>query len=882
MKKFNQFLCIAVLTLFSTVMYAQSTVTGKIIDGDLNSPLPGANIIVKGTTNGTTSNFEGNFTLNSDSNSGEVVISYVGYVSQTLAFNGDTDLGTITLMSSDVGLDEIMIVASVAVDRKTPVAVSTVKAADIQLKLGTQEFPEVLKSTPGVYATKAGGGFGDGRINLRGFSSENVAVMINGVPVNDMENGRVFWSNWAGLGDVTSTMQVQRGLGAARVAVPSIGGTINILTKTTDAEEGGNILTTLGNDGYTKFGVTYSTGLMDSGWAATVSAAKTDGDGYVRGTQFNAVSYFLNVSKEINDQHKISFTAFGAKQRHGQRQNRQTIETFRNNPDGIKYNQDWGYKNGQLTSIEDNFYHKPQISLNHYWDLSDKTSISTAAYVSFGSGGGGGTLGSDSEVTGFEEIADGRSKFTSDEYRIGNFGPLDFDRIVAENIANGANGSNAALRASRNDHNWYGVLSTLKTDLTDDMVLLAGLDFRDYTGIHFREVTDLLGGQFIINEDNVNNPTGVAREGDKIDYHNDGKVGWLGAFAQLEYDISEKFNTFIALNASNTSYKRIDYFQYTADDPLRETDRFNFFGFGAKGGGNYRIDNNHNVFVNLGYFEKAADFDAVFPEFNNEEINKNAENQKIISFELGYGFRGEKLSANVNLYRTAWRDRTETLGFQLNEEETAFANLLGVNAIHQGVEVDFVYRATDRLTLTGMASLGDWIWEDNIENVRIFDEEQEEIDDSPVNLHIAGLKVGDAAQTTMALGASYKFGVNTRITVDYNYFGNLYSDFNPSDRGVDVDETGLTPEEIQAEIDAILATDPIQPWEVPAYGVFDTAISHSFPFGNFEATLIARMNNVFNTHYIADALDGEDSSAQKALVYYGFGRTFSVGATIKF
>ncbi|WP_400076201.1 TonB-dependent receptor [Winogradskyella sp. R77965] len=857
MKKFNQFLCIAVLTLFSTVMYAQSTVTGKIIDGDLNSPLPGANIIVKGTTNGTTSNFDGDFTITADSASGEIVISYVGYVSQTLAFSGDTDLGTITLMSSDVGLDEIMIVASVAVDRKTPVAVSTVKAADIQLKLGTQEFPEVLKSTPGVYATKAGGGFGDGRINLRGFSSENVAVMINGVPVNDMENGRVFWSNWAGLGDVTSTMQVQRGLGAARVAVPSIGGTINILTKTTDAEEGGNILTTLGNDGYAKFGVTYSTGLMDSGWAATVSAAKTDGDGYVRGTQFNAVSYFFNVSKEFNDQHKISFTAFGAKQRHGQRQNRHLIDTYRRSEDGIKYNSDWGYKNGQVTFIEDNFYHKPQISLNHYWDLNDKTSISTAAYVSFGSGGGGGTLGSDNEAPGFE--GDARSKFQSPDYRIGEFGPLNFDRIVEENIANGANGSSAALRASRNDHNWYGVLSTLKSNLSDDLVLLAGLDYRNYTGIHFREVTDLLGGQFIINEDDVNNATGVSRVGDKVSYHNDGLVGWLGAFGQLEYDVNENFNTFVAVNAANTSYKRKDYFNYLDGDPLQETDRYNFLAFGAKGGANYRLTGQHNVFVNVGYFERAADFDAVFPRFNNEDINAEAENQKILSFELGYGFRGEKFSANVNAYRTAWRDRTETIGFQLSEDETGFANILGVNAIHQGVEVDFVYRATDKLNITGMASLGDWRWEDDVTDVQILNEEQEVVD--TVNLFIADTPVGDAAQTTLALGFDYRFTAGTRLSLDYNYFDRLYADFNPSDRGV--------------------ANAP-DPWEVPAYGVFDTAFSHSFPFGNFEATLIGRMNNIFNTHYIADALDGPGSNAETALVYYGFGRTFSVGATLKF
>jgi outer membrane receptor for ferrienterochelin and colicin len=857
MKKINQFLFVALVMVFSNTALAQSTVTGTIIDGDLNTPLPGVNIIEKGTTNGVSSDFDGNFTIKTKATDAVLVITYVGFLTTEITISGDTNLENIVLDPSEFGLQEIQIIASVAVDRKTPVAVSTVRAADIELKLGTQEFPEVLKSTPGVYATKAGGGYGDGRINLRGFNSENVAVMINGVPVNDMENGRVYWSNWAGLGDVTSSMQVQRGLGAAKVAVPSIGGTINIISKTTDIEAGGNVIASVGNDGYRKYGLTYSTGLMENGFAATVSASKTDGEGYVTGTQFSGVSYFLNVSKEINDNHKLSFTAFGAKQRHGQRQNRQLIETYRASEDGIRYNSDWGYKNGQVTHVEDNFYHKPQISLNHYWTINEQTSVSTAAYASFGSGGGGGTLGSDNESPGFE--GDGRFKFTSPDYRIGQLGPLDLDRIVDENIANGANGSSAALRASRNDHNWYGILSTLKTDISDDLVLLAGLDYRNYKGIHFREVTDLLGGQFIINEDNVNNESGIAKVGDKVSYYNDGKVGWLGAFAQLEYDVNENFNTFISLNASNTSYQRVDYFNYLSTDALRETDTYNFFGFGAKGGANYRIDGNHNVFVNLGYFEKAASFDAVFPNFNNEEINSDAENQKITSFEVGYGFRSEKLSANVNLYRTAWRDRTETQSFQLNQDETGFANILGVNAIHQGIEVDFVYKATDKLTFTGMMSLGDWRWEDNVEDVNIINEEQEIVD--TVNLFIKDLRVADAAQTTFALGASYKFTNKTRMTLDYNYFDNLYADFDPSDRGTE----GAPPA-----------------WQVPAYGVFDVAFTHGFKLGSFDASLTARMNNVLNTDYISDALDGTGSNAQTALVYYGFGRTFSLGTKIKF
>jgi iron complex outermembrane receptor protein len=364
MKNFKNLLFIALFFATATVL-GQTKISGIIVD-ETNQPLPGASVLEKGTKNGTTTDFDGNFTLSAKSNSGVLIISFIGYTRKEVIFSSSkTNIGSIKLVEDQGSLDEIVVTAtSFAIDRKTPVAVSTIKASDIERKLGTQEFPEILKSTPGVYATKSGGGFGDGRINMRGFNSENVAVMINGVPVNDMENGRVYWSNWAGLSDVTSAMQVQRGLGAAKVAVPSIGGTINILSKTSDIEKGGNVMASTGNNGFQKYGFTLSTGLMDSGLASTVSFSKTSGEGYVDGTQFEGFNYFVNLTKEINENHKLSFTTFGSPQRHGQRQNRSTVETIRNAQSGIRFNPDWGYKNGQVTHIEDNFYHKSQTSLN--------------------------------------------------------------------------------------------------------------------------------------------------------------------------------------------------------------------------------------------------------------------------------------------------------------------------------------------------------------------------------------------------------------------------------------------------------------------------------------------------------------------------------------
>ena len=840
MRKFKNLLMV-VLLISSTAIFAQTKLTGKVVD-ESNQPLPGASLIVKGTKTGNTSDFDGNFTLVTSLTSGTLEVSFVGYGTTSVTFNGNANLGTISLKPSAESLDEIVITAvSFAIARKTPVAVSTVKADVIENKLGSQEFPEILKSTPGVYATKSGGGFGDGGLTLRGFNSENVAVMINGVPVNDMENGRVYWSNWAGLADVTSAMQVQRGLGASKVAVPSIGGTVNILSKTTDIEKGGNIFTSTGNDGYQKYGATVSTGLLDNGFAATVSAAKTKGDGYVDGTQFEGYSYFANISKQINDNHKLSLTTFGAPQWHGQRQNQSLISDYRNAESGIKFNPNWGLRDGNVVNVEDNFYHKSQTSLNHYWTVNDKTNISTALYASWGSGGGGGTAGNSGL---FNQRIGGPDQ------------PIDIDNIVAINRSNGALGAEAYLRASRNDHSWFGALSTLKTELNDNLSFVGGVDLRSYVGKHFSEVTDLLGADYAYDNNNVNNPNAALQVGDKRDYWNDGEVGWQGLFTQLEYD-KDNLAGFVSAAFSNTSYVRIDYFNYLDNSELQTTDKYNFTGYSVKGGANYNINDEHNVFTNIGYFEKAPGFDAVFLNFDNEHINADAENQKIFSTELGYGFKGANFGANVNIYRTEWKDRTLTRSFQNPDGSFNSANILGVNAIHQGVELDWTYRASDKLTVTGMLSLGDWTWDNDVENVQIFDEEQNLV--QTINLFIAGLKVSEAAQTTAALGFDYELMEKTHFTMDFNYFADIYARYDPNRR----------------------TTAGPQAWQLPDYGTFDMSVRHGFKIGDLDATLTGRMNNVFDTQYISDATDGGGGS-ETALVWYGYGRTFNISAKLKF
>ncbi|QHL87463.1 TonB-dependent receptor [Nibribacter ruber] len=846
--KLQRILCVVpLLLLFVTTAFAQRTIRGKVVDATTQESLPGASVAVKGGTDGVTTDVDGTFALKTSAENVTLVVNYIGYVQQEVSVSG-SNAGTIKLKATESSVNEVLVTAnSYAIDRETPVAMSTITSEVIAERIGNQEFPEVLKSTPGVYATKSGGGFGDSRINVRGFQSQNVAVMINGVPVNDMENGSVYWSNWAGLSDVTRSMQVQRGLGASKVAVPSIGGTINIMTRTTDAIKGGSIFQGFGNNGYLKTGVSLSTGLTENGWAVSVAGSKSEGNGWAEGLEFEAYNYFFNVSKNLNDKHVLSLTGFGAPQVHGQRQTRLPIETYRNAPQGLKFNPDWGVKDGKVVNVEDNFYHKPQFSLNHYWTIDETSFLSTAAYASVGTGGGGA--------------------FTGTLPRTGNqYSPYDLDAAVNANVASADGRALSFLRASRNDHNWYGILSTYQKGVSENFDLLGGIDFRYYHGKHFTEVTDLLGADYVLNTANVNTPNDRARVGDKISYWNDGIVLWEGGFLQGEYKTGP-LATFVSLAASNTSYKRIDYFLYKDEDPMQETAFQNFFGYQVKGGANYNLTETHNIFGNAGYFTRAPFFNAVFLN-NSNVVNEDAQNEKILSFELGYGYRTSMFSANINAYRTTWQDRSFTRRYAGATPGTFFfANLLGVDAIHQGVELDFSFRPIQKLTVQGMMSVGDWRWLNNLDAVTVTDETQT-VTRTIGPIYMKDLKVGDAAQKTAALRLDYELMPDFKVGADYNYYGDFTADFDPS---------------------TLLEAD-LKPWQAPNYGLLDLNAVFRFKIGNLNASLIGNVNNVLNTEYISDAQatftaveNGPDiSNASNSSVFYGVGRTWTTSFKINF
>lgn len=874
MRRTLQFALTAALTLSVYAVFAQITVTGRVTDAETGDGLPGASVLVQGTNKGTITDTEGSFVLSGVAEGSKLEISFVGFESVTV--DAAESVGDIALDLSSIGLKEVQVIASVAKDRETPVAISNISGKTIEAKVGNQEFPEILKSTPSVYVTKQGGGFGDSRINIRGFDQRNTAVMINGIPVNDMENGWVYWSNWAGLSDVSSQIQVQRGLGASKLAVPSVGGSINIITNAAEMENQSSVTASVGNDGYQKYGVMFSSGLLNNGWAVTLQGTHTRGDGYVDGTMFRAYSYFGSVAKVFSDKHSINLTALGAPQWHNQRTFAAAYSLYED--EGIRYNDSWGYLDGEEFNIRKNFYHKPKIFLNDYLTISDKTDLATSVYASFGRGGGTGDLGRINGRSYFALPKDSDNLLRFDDIVRWNSGSTvaDFD---ADNVpdASGNYYNGLIRRSSMNEHNWFGLISNLTHEISDSWTLVTGLDARYYRGLHYRRVEDLLGLDGWLDNSDINNPNHIITsegraDGNEIAYNNDGLVNWLGLYGQLEYKV-DKLSAFTSVSLSNQGFKRIDYFIYEDSDPMQESDWENFLGGTVKAGLNYNLTTNHNVFVNGGYFNRQPIFDNVFPYFTNE-VNPDVQNQAVYAFELGYGYRSRLLAANVNLYNTNWGNRQFDASIDANgdgefDERAIFDN---VAQLHQGVEIDFTLKPVNGLNINGMASFGNWRYTDDFEAIVVDDNNNVVAADQ--KLYMKDVKVADAAQVTMSIGADYTVIRGLNAYASYYYADNVYAQFS---------------------LDAFL-TEGNQVWQLPSYGLLDAGLSYSFKLGGADIRWGLNLNNLLNKEYIQEAfsntlydpedptdaaIPGTNASVSNG-VYFGFGRTWNSSLKITF
>lgn len=884
---------------FSAV--AQGTVSGTVTDAETGETLIGASVVLEGTMLGAATDADGRFVIaNVTPGSYALTVSFIGFESQTRSVSLGAGAASVTanfaLEAANQALANLEVFASRAIDRKTPVAYSNIDKVQVQQQLGSRDIPLILNTTPSVYATAGGGGAGDARINVRGFDQRNTSVMINGVPVNDMENGWVYWSNWDGVGDAAASLQLQRGLSADHLSTPSIGGTFNILTDPAALRQGLTLKQEFGNDGFLKTTVVGSTGLIDNKFSLMALGVRKKGDGLVQGTWTDAWAYYVAASYNISNKNRLDLYALGAPQRHGQNLYLQNIgalnpdfarglddydpaalETFGKCPaylggacdvdDSRRYNENFNsvassysglqfangdtferYDRGFLNERE-NYFHKPQINLNWYSQFTDKLLLSTVVYYSGGKGGGTGTAGSLVwNYNGPSRIAD-------------------WDATIARNQAS-ATGSTGVLRNSVNNQWTVGAISKLTIEVAAPLSVEVGVDWRTAEIEHFREVRDLLGGAYFI--DTSNDFADAQRGlGDKIAYNFSNTVDWAGTFVQGEYT-QGPVSAYGMLGVSTIKYGYTNHFldDGTGHELTAETD--NIIGYQVKTGGLYNVNDQVAVFGNAGYVSKVPIFDGVIDDVGGN-VNDNPHNESFLSFEAGAGFRSRdrRLSAKLNVYSTGWSDRTVTRSIILSDGTDGLINLTGLDARHQGVEAEVVYRPVALVRFNASGSLANWKYTNDVAGTYRPDDRSSAVEQ--FDFYVKDLKVGDAPQTQFAYAVAVFPTEGLYLQAVGKTFTNHYANFDPLDR-TDPD-------------------DQAQSWKTPGYTVFDLHAGYTLPLQSIPVDLqiFGNVFNVFDKIYIQDALDNspfngfdDDHDADDAEVYLGLPRTFTLGFKVTY
>jgi iron complex outermembrane receptor protein len=716
--------------VFASFSIAQTArVSGQVLDGVTGETLPMA-VLSWGSNPGqsATSDLDGNFDLALPLGEYMLKVNSVGYIEYSIKLNVDRLAINLKIELTNKMLKEIVVTSDYVIGRDVPVAVSNIPLKQVEEELAGREIATLANSTPGTYATRSGGGDGDARVTIRGFSQNNVAVMLDGVPVNDMENGAVYWSNWFGLDMVMQTTQIQRGLGASKLVIPAVGGTMNIITRGIEQEKRGRVRYDYADGAFSRISFGLSSGRLKNDWSFSLAGSFKQGSGWVDGTHTKGFFWYGKVEKIIG-KHVLSFYGFGAPQEHGQRSRPDAVAMY--DPalaaelgaetDGIpnrgtgynphvgnltRYDFENGIRSNETTferfNERKNYYHKPQFALKDVWNINERSFLSTVAYLSIGNGGGTRLNSFPTKASylengdlDFQSIYDLNSGyspplFSGPDYNINTaISPVD---RYAYNFIN----------SSINNHFWYGVISTYNKNVSENVDVSMGVDLRRYRGEHYRTVYDLFGADYIVASSSYDNndPNLVKRKGDKIDYHNDAFVQWGGLFGQVEYK-KNKWKSFASLSVARTGYRRVDYFLpkvievdgeqiavgyelignthiLTPDTvvhngqiytPESEGLEFQNTGWTWRNTFTVKTGVKYEISRSSGVFVNVGYLDKA-PLFNQvyntaNELLNNIENEKIRSAEAGWNFQHKVVAANVNVYYTKWKNKPYTNGLNV-------------------------------------------------------------------------------------------------------------------------------------------------------------------------------------------------------------------------
>ncbi|WP_347923595.1 TonB-dependent receptor [Pontimicrobium sp. SW4] len=912
--------------LVSTAFAQQTIIKGSVKDAVTSLPIPEVTITIEETLYSTKTDTNGEFSFTRNVPLGEQVlnVSKQGYITARYPI--------VVNEGSTVNITDM----SLRIDVSDSSDLFTITLSDDELNddtSGADNISGLLQSSQDIFLRTAAFEFGSSFFRVRGLDSENGTILINGVEMNKMFNGRPQWSNWGGLNDVMRNQEFTNGIPPSAYNFGGILGATNINVRASQYKKGGRITYSSSNRSYTnRMMASYASGLVEGGWAYSMSLGRRWGnEGFQDGTFYDANSFFASVEKRINDKHSMNFTGIYAPNRRGKSSpNTQEVYDLKD----IRYNEYWGWQDGEKRNSRVKRTDEPIIMLNHYWNISEKTTLNTNLAYQFGelgnsrldyAGGANPSPAYYQNLPSYWVSRDDLENAYEFEQDFINKGQINWNRIYDANITNNTSGNNAAyvLYEDRSDDTQFTANTIFNTEISDNITLNGALNLRQLKSENFAQITDMLGSTAgYLNVDSFDgyqydfrNPDRVVGDGEKFKYNYNLTADVISTHIQAIFKYN-KIDFYLAGSITNTQYQREGLYQHQAhivvdefgnivkDNSFGKGKKVKFNGLGAKGGFTYKLTGKHLFDVNAAYISKAPSLRNTFSNSREnhsvvgDQSGVGITEEKIMSADASYIFRSPIVKARLTGYYTTIKDANEISFFfadGVGGDNTAFVQeiLQGVNKKHFGGELGIEAQVTPTIKLKGASSIGQYTYDNNPNLILTSDDFDNGFQDFE-EANLKDYKIAGGPQRASSVGFEYRDPDYWWFGATANFFSNAYVDISPLTRTQNfyLDNDGLP----FNDYDPDLARELLKQEKFDSYMTVNAIGGKSWKIGDYFIGLFASVNNLLDKEYKTGGFEQgrnanfrelRDDNANPKRVFgpkywYGRGTTYFLNLNFRF
>jgi hypothetical protein len=800
-----------------TSAFAQTgSVTGIVIDLDSNKVVSNAKVRIQGKADfETQSGTDGKFSF-SNIPVGDYVLNVIrdGYEKYSAALNvaaGANEMGYVVMNQIDIN-------AARLIQDNIP----TVSLSESDFKdNASQSVSGVLSASRDAFISAASFNWGNMRFRIRGYEYENFTTLMNGVQMNDLATGQVYWGSWGGLNDVMRNRENLLGITPSTFNFGGIGGSYDLDSRASRQRKGLSASYAISNRSYFhRLMATYNTGLLKNGWAFSVSASKRWAqEGYVEGTFYDGYSFFTSIEKLIGFKHSISLTAFAAPTKTGRAS--PAVQEMYDLAGTNYYNPNWGYQNGEKRNASVGKSFQPVFILNHEWKINNKSSLETGASFLFGKSAVSGLdwyNAPDPRPDYYRKLpsfiddstmrAEAIALLSSDE----NARQIDWDNLYQTNrnnirtVATGENNDSITGKRSLyilsdrvTDNKKWNINTVYNNSLTNNIIFTAGATYQWQNSNFYQQVNDLLGGDFWLDLNqfaerdfpdsltsalnNLNESDIVVKEGEKYGYnytlHNRKASGWT----QFQFNFNH-FDFFVSGEISHSQFWREGHTKVGLfpDNSFGNSEKQNFLNYAGKGGVTYKINGRNYIFANGTALTRAPYInDILISPRNRNQFAPKVQSSKIYSGEAGYYLRSPNVKAKTTAFFTQFNDQTQSLNFYHEEFRTQVNyTLTNVDTRHIGTELAIEAKIYKGLSATAVASIGKYYYTDRMSATITQDNTQEILLNEII--YSKNFRVTGSPQQAYNLGLSYRGKKLWFVNLNFNVYNKIYIAFNPARR----------------------------------------------------------------------------------------------------